>query len=262
MIESVGRALQILEALSDLPRGATLGMLIGATGIEKSSVSRILATLEEVGYVVRDPTGDVFRVTLRFAAMALRQIERVGLLEACTPALQHLADETGELVQLAIVTSDQPIYVAKAVGGHRIQAQPLIGTAAVLHASAAGKLYLASLTEERALQLALQAGLRKVTPRTIATASALQKELRRIREQGFATVEGELSEELNAVAVPVLHSATGQMIASIVVTGPAYRLSARELVRLAKPAAASAERLRDVLTVYSRPPAADSPAPA
>jgi IclR family acetate operon transcriptional repressor len=257
MIESVARALQILESLSDLPRGATLGMLIDTTGIEKSSVSRVLSTLEEVGYVVRDPTGDVFRVTLRFAAMALRQIERAGLLEACTPALQHLADETGELVQLAVVTDDRPLYVAKAVGGHRIQAQPLIGTAAVLHASAAGKLYLASLNEERALQLALGDGLRKITRQTITTASALQKALRRIREQGFATIEGELSEDLNAIAVPVIHSTSGQMIAAIVVTGPAYRLSPRELVRLVKPAAASAEALREVLTVYARPPGAD-----
>jgi DNA-binding IclR family transcriptional regulator len=194
--------------------------------------------------------------------MALRQIERVGLLEACTPTLQHLADETGELVQLAIVAADQPLYVAKAVGGHPIQAQPLIGTAAVLHASSAGKLYLASLSDERALRLALDAGLRKITRQTITTAAALQKELRRIREQGFATVEGELSEELNAVAVPVRHSTNGQMIAAVVLTGPAYRLSARELVRLAKPALAAADRLRDVLTVYTRPPAADPAEPA
>jgi len=250
MIESVARAMQLLEALSDLPRGATLGMLVSGTDIEKSSVSRILASLEEVGYVVRDPTGDVFRVTLKFAAMALRQIERMGIVEVCMPALEQLATETGELVQLAVLNANRPIYVAKAVGGHRIQALPLIGTSAVLHASAAGKLYLASLDDERALQIALAAGLEKITRRTITSVTTLQKELERIRKHGFATVEGELSEDMNAVAVPVGHATTDQMIAAVVVTGPAYRLQSRQLAGLAEVAKACAERLREVLTAY------------
>lgn len=258
MIESVTRSLQILEMLSDQPNGATLTRLVTNLGVEKSAASRILATLERDGYVVREPNGDVFKITLRFAGMALRHVERVGVIEACMPSLQLLADDTGELVQLAVIAADRLIYIAKATGSQRIQALPLIGTAAELHASAAGKLWLASLKEDQALQLVLNAGLRKITERTITNIGVLQEELAQVRINGYATVEQELSEDINALAVPVLHASTQQLIAAVVLSAPAYRRSMTQLVQLGERARVTAHHLKEVLTVY--PPEAPSSA--
>lgn len=256
MIESVSRALQILELLSDRPKGATLMTIVTALGMEKSGVSRILATLEKDGYVTRDAESDVFRITLRFAGMALRHVERVGLVEVCLPALQELAQDTGELVQLAVIASGRPIYIAKAVGSRRIQAMPLLGTNAELHASAAGKLWLASLEMEDAMRFALAAGLRKITPHTITTVKALQTELTTVRRNGFATVDRELSEDMNAMALPVRHSQSGELVAALVLTAPAYRLGIQHLKALAPSVRATAQQLGELLGVYHRQTAA------
>lgn len=250
MIESVTRALKLLEILSDMPAGATLTRLVNSLGMEKSAVSRILATLERDGYIVRESNGDVFKITLRFAGMALRHVERVGVIEASLPALQQLADDTGELVQLAVIGGDRVIYVAKAIGRQRIQAIPLIGTSAELHASSAGKLWLASLEEEKAVRLVLNAGLRKITDQTIVKISLLQEELVQVREAGYALSMRELSEDMNAIAVPIKHARTEQLVAALVVSAPAYRMNKKQLIALGIKAKTYAAQLREVLTVY------------
>jgi DNA-binding IclR family transcriptional regulator len=249
LISAVNRAMAILEALSDDARGATVTQLVGRLGIEKSVVSRVLATLEQDGYVLRDPASDVFRVSIRFAAMALRHVERVGLHDLCLPFLQELADSSGELVQLALVTRDGPVYVAKAVGTRRIQALPLIGTEAALHASTAGKLWLATLTEEDALARVLKAGLTKRTPYTITSIDALRTEIKAVRAQGYALLEQELSDDMNAVGVPIAHSRTGQMIAALMIGAPAYRFQRAQMVAAVAELKAKAARLAEVLAI-------------
>ena len=250
MIESVSRAMQILELLSDRPKGVTLTMAVTALSMEKSAVSRILATLQEQGYVVRDADSDMFRITLRFAGMALRHIERIGIVEACMPALQQLADATDELVQLAVISGGQSVYIAKAMGAQRVQALPLIGTSAELHASAAGKLWLASLDEEEALRLAIGRGLRKITSQTITTVGALRTELARIRKRGYASVQQELSEDMNAIAVPVLSAQSGELVAAVVLSAPAFRKRMAQLEEQGPLVQACAQQLAPVLSVY------------
>lgn len=249
MISAVNRAMAILESLSNDARGATVSQLVSRLSIEKSVVSRILATLEQDGYVVRDPASDVFRIGIKFAAMSLRHIERIGLHDLCLPFLQELADSTGELVQLAVVTKNGPVYVAKAVGARRIQALPLIGTEAPLHASTAGKLWLATLTEEEALARVLRAGLSKLTQHTITSIDDLRAEIGRVRGQGFALLEQELSEDMNAVGVPIAHARTGRMIAAVMIGAPAYRFQRKQMIAAVPELKARAERLGEVLTI-------------
>lgn len=250
MIESVTRSMQLLELLSDRPKGITLTMAVTALSMEKSAVSRILATLEKDGYVVRDPDSDIFKITLRFAGMAMRHVERVGIVEACMPALQQLADRTEELVQLAVVSGGRPVYIAKAMGTQRVQALPLIGTSAELHASAAGKLWLASMDEEDALRLALERGLRRITSQTITTINGLKSDLARIRKRGYATVQLELSEDMNAIAFPVNHAQTGELIAAVVLSAPAFRKRIAQLEDLKSQIIECANQLTTLLSVY------------
>ncbi len=251
MISAVNRAMAILDALSDDARGATGGQLVAKLGIEKSVVSRVLATLEQDGYVVRDAASDVFRISIKFAAMALRHVERIGLHDLCLPFLQELADSSGELVQLALVTRDGPIYVAKAVGARRIQALPLIGTEAALHASTAGKLWLATLKEEDALARVLKSGLTKRTPYTITSIDALRAEIKSVREQGYALLEQELSDDMNAVGVPIVHTRTGQMIAALMIGAPAYRFQRTQMIAAVPELKLKAARLGEVLTIVA-----------
>jgi IclR family acetate operon transcriptional repressor len=260
VIFAVNRAMAMIEALADEPHGATLMQLVQRVGVEKSVASRVIATLEEDGYLVRDPITGLIRISLRFTAMALRQIERTGLIEMCQPVLNNIAEETGELVQLALVTGSGLTYVAKAVGARRIQAQPLIGTRAVLHASAAGKLWLASQSEEAALKAALDAGLTRFTQHTIVTAQKLSAEIRQVRSQGYALLEQELSEDMNALGVPLKHPRDSRMLGAILVGAPAYRMQRKVMLKLVPKLSTWANQLSGIVAVAGEPPAVRSAA--
>lgn len=223
MISAVDRAMEILEALSADPRGATVGELIDRLGIEKSVVSRVLSTLEGQGYVVRDPQTNLFRLGLRVVGLALRHLECIGLWEMCMPILQRLSDSTGELTQLAIADQTGLTYVAKAESDQRIRAVSVIGSRSILHASTAGRVWLASLPETRVLELVGREGLRKLTPNTIDSFERLNAELARVRAQGYSVIVEELIEGASGVGVPIRSPGSDKVIGVLVLSGPTFR---------------------------------------
>ncbi|MCX7309048.1 MAG: IclR family transcriptional regulator [Afipia sp.] len=231
-ISAVSRSMAVLEALSEQPGGLTVSELVIQLGIEKSVVSRVLATLHADGYLVRDSVTDSFRIGLRFAAIALRHVDSTGISDLCLPLLGSVAHETGELVQLAILQSSQMIYVAKAEGKQRIRVLSLVGRAAVLHASAAGKVWLASLPDDEAIALCLKAGVEQFTDKTICGIDSLRAEFHRVRKNKYATVQEELIEGAAAVGVPVWDRSTSRVLGAVVLSGPAYRLSQKRMVTL------------------------------
>ena len=233
----------ILELLGTQSQGLTASEIVGRLGIEKSIVSRILATLETEGYVIRDSITDIFRLGFRFVALAFRYVESVGFYDCCMPELQRLAEKTGELVQLAVVEREGLTYVAKAEGTQRIRLFSQIGRQAVLHASTAGKVWLASLPEATALALALKTGLTPVAPRTIRSVDTLRDELARVRTQGFALLEEELFEGGSAVGVPIWDRRSAVLVGVVVLAGPTFRLSRDRLVELVPDLTEAARRL-------------------
>lgn len=229
MISAVSRAMAILEELSEQPNGVTVSELVMKLQIEKSIVSRVLSTLEGDGYVIRDGITDSFRLGLKLAGVALRHIDNTGVTDMCLPLLRDIANKTGELIQLAIVQNDQMIYVAKAEGHQRIRVLSLVGRPATLHASAVGKVWLASLPENRALSLALKTGLERYTENTITNIDDFRAELMRVRKNGYAIVQEEQIEGAAAVGVPITDRRGDRVLGAVVLSGPAYRLPLKKL---------------------------------
>ena len=148
------------------------------------------------------------------------------------PVLQSLADETDELVQLAVIEGDHVLFVAKAEGpGHSLRLLPLVGVVAPTHATASGKAWLASLPDDRALDVMRRQGLARVTSRTITSRARLLAELRSVRRDGYAITDGELDEGGRAIAAPIVHR--GRVVGAIAVSGPSSRLPLPRLKRLA-----------------------------
>ena len=148
------------------------------------------------------------------------------------PVLQSLADETDELVQLAVIEGDHVLFVAKAEGpGHSLRLLPLVGVVAPTHATASGKVWLASLPDARALDVLRRQGLARVTSRTITSRARLLAELRSVRRDGYAITDGELDEGGRAIAAPIVHR--GRVVGAIAVSGPSSRLPLPRLKRLA-----------------------------
>jgi len=246
MISAVARTMAILEELSEEPSGITVSKLVERLKCEKSIVSRILSTLTDADYVIRDPATSTYRIGLRFAGMALRHLDSTGTSGLCQPLLQDVANKTGELVQLLIVQNDQMIYVAKAEGKQRVRVLSLVGRVAALHASAAGKVWLASLPEERALAIVLKQGMKKFTQNSVTTVDALRAELARARRAGFAIVEQEMFEDASSVAVPIRGRQGDRVVGAVVLSGPSYRLPKKRMTNLVPILRELADKLSDV----------------
>jgi DNA-binding IclR family transcriptional regulator len=230
-VASVSRAMHVLEAFAGHPEGVALSRLAARLGYGKASLSKILGTLVREGFVRHDPLTGRFHLSWRLLALAFGHAERVGMPAICVPILQALADETDELVQLAVVEDGEVLFVAKAEGpGQQIRMLPLVGLVAPAHATAAGKIWLAHLPEAEALAVLARQGLRRLTPRTITSRGKLLVQLRAARARGYAIVDEELVEGGRAAAAPIV--AGGRVVGAVAVSGPTFRLSLAKLHRI------------------------------
>jgi IclR family transcriptional regulator, acetate operon repressor len=250
-VANIEQALVILEALSGHPTGITIADLSSNLEIPKSALSRILATLARQSYVAKDKETAKFRLSYKFIALALRQLDAMGIDDLCGPLLRSLADLTGEMVQLAMVDGDDIRYVARADSLAQVRVISILGKKILLHAYAAGKVWLASLEPEKALQLALAAGLSKPTKQTIGSVKDLQKELNAVRNQGFALNLEEVDEGVNSIAVPI--RAKSELVSgALTLTGPAYRLPKTKLEKLLPALQRTARELGEILPMIHR----------
>lgn len=222
---AVQRTLQTLEYLAEAEAGASVAELCQALGIEKSIASRLLSTLVGSGYVVRVGDSDRFELSLRLITLAFSVSDRLGFPGVCQPVLEHLSAQTGELAQLAAVERDRLVFVANAQGKQRLAIVPTIGRDVVLHATASGKAWLASLITEQAVAAVLHEGLTQVTPNTTTSLETLLEELERVRHQGYATVEGEFTEGVNAIAVAFGQQRFQHAVGAIVLSAPSTRFA-------------------------------------
>ena len=255
VVAAVTRAFMIVEALASREAGATASDLISELKLEKSVVSRILNTLERQGWI-RDVGGGTYCLTLKLIALGLRQVENTDLYRLCYPKLFQVSQNTGELVQLALVEDNGLTFVAKAEAQARIRVVALLGKRADLHATAVGKVWLASLPDEIALKLALNAGLRPLTPHTITTVKQLRNELRKARMNGYAINDEETSLGVRGIAVPIYEHDNRTVIGAITLVAPVFRMSHERAVELAPVLVQAACELRGIsyLKVYERKP--------
>src|SRR5204863_5324003 len=194
-VASVARAMRVLKAFADHPGGIALTRLSAELGYGKASLSKIMSTMAREGFVRRDGACH-FHLSWRLLALAFGHAQRVGVSGVCMPVLQALADETDELAQLAVIEREHVLFVAKAEGpGQRLRLVPLVGVVAPTHATASGKVWLASLPESKAVEVMDEQGLPPITPKTITSRSRLVSELRRVRRNGYAITDGELADE-------------------------------------------------------------------
>lgn len=245
---SIQRALSVIEELANNPKGMSVTNLAAALGLSKSVVSRILTSLLNAGYVVHDPETRWYSLAFRPMSLMLRYADSLGFPNVCMPILRALSRECGELVQLSIVEGEGMRYVAQAEEGEqRIRVLSLIGQEAPLHATASGRVWLASLPEDHALHLALKRGLHKFTPRTITSIDALRRDLRQVRQDGYAINEEQFTLGANGIAAPIVLERRGNVaVGAVIVTGPSFRLTRERMLALAPRVVQAARELAEI----------------
>ena len=216
-VGSVGRALALLDALAEGPAG--VNALARRIGVNPSTASRLLATLERGGLVAREPGGP-YRRGLHLVALADRVLASLDVRELARARLRALAEATGETVSLSVPDGEQAVTVDFVPGAASVVSMARLGRPSVGHATSTGKVLLA-----HAAPAGPAAELTAFTERTITDPRALAAELDRVRAQGWAASEGEREPDLNALAAPVFGRG-GELAAILSVQGPAARMTA------------------------------------
>jgi IclR family transcriptional regulator, acetate operon repressor len=235
--QAVDRAAQLLIQVARHRDPVTFTELTSASGLAKSTTSRLLTALERNGLVRRDPAGR-FSPGEVFVSYACRGGVEADLVSMAQPVLARLGEQTGETVNLGVPReAGQVEQIAQVDSRYLIGGTNWVGLAVPLHCAALGKVLLAFGAAE------LPAGrLIARTPRTITSRTALAAELAVVRDQGYAVTDEELEPGLVAVAAPVFAGAA-PAVAAISVSAPATRLSARELPGVAARCMAAARAL-------------------
>lgn len=226
------RTLLMLEHLTDQPDGAGLTEICAALDLPKSIGHRLLALLMESGYVMQHGPSGRYGLTLKLTMLGLRNYVRSGLDDLAQPVLDRLAAETGELARLAVVEGERLVWVAKAQGARSgLRYDPDLdhdtGHDVVLHATATGKAWLATLPQAQAMRIVEATELR--TPRrcgpNIATSvHAFAQMLKATRQAGFGVALDEGEPGTAAVAVAVVESvAEGAAVGTLSLAGPLSR---------------------------------------
>jgi DNA-binding IclR family transcriptional regulator len=224
--QAIDRAADLLVRVVESEEPLRLGDLALATGLPKSTASRLLRALERHDLVQRSPESGSLRPGAVLVQYARRGSALPDLIGLAQPALDRLGQASGETVNLAVASAGGVEQVAQVDSRYMLGATNWVGLRVPYHASALGKVFLAF----GAVPLP-DAPFERLTPHTVTTRAELEAQLERVRRRGYATTTEELEPGLMAVAAPV-HGSTGAVIAGISISGPTLRVSRAELERL------------------------------
>jgi DNA-binding IclR family transcriptional regulator len=251
-IQSVERAVAVLKVFGEAQPELGVTELARRLKLHKSTVSRLLSTLEAGGFVQQDPHNGRYRLGLQLATLAGLALTQYELRDIARPLLAELALQSGETTTLAVLDDDVAVNIDQVLAPHPVMHLGWIGRRLPLHCTAAGKPLLAHLPAE-VIDRLLARPLPRYTPRTITNPLVLRRELAAVRAQGYAAAQEEYEADLNAVGAAV-RDHQGDVVASITITGPTFRLTPARLPELGSLVRHTADRISARLG--HRPPGA------
>lgn len=241
-VRALERALDILDVF-DLDHPAlTLTEIAARVGLAKSTASRLLAVLEERGWLERSPDTDRYRIGVRAFAFGQVYIQTTTLDAEAQPFLQRLARECGQTANLGVLHDGEVVHLAVVQPARPIRFDAYAGQREQAHCTGLGKVLLATLSDDELAAVVERHGLPARTTRTLTTLAALREQLAAVRAQGYALDDEESHLGLRCLALPV-HDARGRIVASLSVSGLADEFTAEALARFRVACAAAAHEL-------------------
>ncbi|WP_433185194.1 IclR family transcriptional regulator [Actinoallomurus sp. CA-150999] len=228
MSQSLARALRILVGLEKGPR--SLDDLAGELGVHKTTVLRLLRTLEDERFVYRDGLHR-FHLGARLFALADSALAQREIRDLAAPHLQRLNRSTGQTVHLGVYEGGEVFYLDKRDSGQSIQMYSRVGLRVPLHCTALAKVLLADLPDERRREVVQAIEYTRFTENTITDPKALLAELARVARQGYAMDDAEHETFITCVAAPI-RDASGRVAAAVSISVPHVLLSRAEVLDL------------------------------
>ncbi len=229
-IRAVDRALDVLLCFTSRTPELTMTQIADQIGIHKSTVHRLLATLEKRRFVQRDAATGVYQLGIRLLQMTYLTLEHNDLRRLTTPFIRRLCEQHQENTDISVLDDTDVVFLNHLDGPQRVKVAGTTGQRLPAFATASGRAILAHLPGET-VQRILARGMPRYTQHTPLAPEAVQEELQLIREQGFALSEQEYEDGINAVAAPILDG-NDRPFAAVAIVGPAYRLTRQRMLEI------------------------------
>ncbi len=230
MIQSIGKAFMILELIGQR-KELGIAEMVNQLRWKKSTVHRIAATLEELGYLKQNPTTLKYRLSFKLFSLGNLTKTRINLHAAALPFLQKLQSHAGESIYLGVMDLNEVLYVEQMASQHILQPLVQVGSRAPLHCTAIGKVLLSELDREELRRIFRASGLKKFTPNTITSLKSLETALADIRKKGLALDNEEYHVGIRSIAAPVRDERL-HIVAGVSIAGPTARLDLDALKRM------------------------------
>ncbi len=230
-VQSIERALDLLECLARSSKWVGISELSNATGQPAGTIHRLLMTLVARKYVVRDSSTRRYALGPAFRMLVGTSLQMPDWTTIGVPLLRELVEISGETANLAVREGNRAIYVAQAQPRRMVRMFTELGNQVPLHSTGCGKVLLAHQPDSVIASIIAETGLTAYTDKTITDPGQLLQELEMICQQGYATDNGEQEEGVRCLAVPV-YGPNGRVVAAVSISGPSSRLDSRKIPML------------------------------
>jgi len=217
-VQSVDRALIVLDLLAREEKDMSLTEIAKALSWPKTTVYGLISTLRDHQYVDQSPTSGRYRLGIRLFELGSVVARRWDIREIARPAMQDLNDRLGEMIQLATESGGEVLYIEKMDSTHMMRIVSEIGARLPMHCTGLGKVLLAYKKPSEIKWIIAKHGMRMMTSRTITDREQLERELIKVRRQGYAIDDREIMDSLRCLAAPIF-SRDGSVEYAVSVSG-------------------------------------------
>ena len=202
-IQSVARALAVLEVFEERRSVLTTNEIAAMTGLNRGTAYRFCQTLKSLGYLeeIRQST---FRPGLKVLSLAQAALSSRELVDVAMPRLQALRHDTGETVNFAMPDGTEVVYMARLLNDDILALRLVVGSRLPMVTSSLGRSMLAFMDEAAVMSIVEKSSFEKLTEFTITDSEALLAELAKIRKLGYAFNDQEFAVGVRGIAAPVL----------------------------------------------------------
>jgi len=229
--QAVDRAVTMLELLSHRGNAGCTELAAGI-GVHRSTAFRLLGALEEHELVEQTQERGKYRLGIGILRLANAVLGRLDIAQQGREVCRRFAAEVGETVNIAVLRAHFAVNVEQARGPSAVGTHNWVGELTPLHATSSGKVLLAAMASPTRQVLLESGGLAPFTDRTVTSIAHLERQLTAIAHDGYVVSIEEFEDGLNAVAAPIRDS-TGEVVAALSVSGPAYRLTTQRARQIA-----------------------------
>lgn len=231
-IGSVSKACLLIEMLST-QKSWELAELSRAVGLPKTTVHRMLLTLEDNGYVFQEKQRGEYCLSFKLFSIGSRVLRHSSLVDMARPYCRELLEAVDETVNLCVVSGTEMLVVDKQVTSQMLRQDSIVGSSFPLFQSASGKIFLAFAEEAEAERVLALINEQSSTLHTRETMETLYAELEKVRQTGMAYDYEEVFKGVRCIAVPIFDY-QNKLVATLSVSSPTVRLNASSIVNIEK----------------------------